>query len=100
METLRVELARAREQAKINNVAAAKAAGELKAEQAAHHRSEEKIANMALELKDAVGRCELLERENQTKMADLEKALQAAKETRSEIRAAREEVRQAGEIVA
>ena len=31
-------------------------------------------------------------------MADLEKALQVAKETRSEIRAAREELRQAGDI--
>ena len=37
---------------------------------------------------------------NQTKMADLEKALQAAKETRSETRAAREELRQAGDIAA
>ena len=33
-------------------------------------------------------------------MADLEKALQAAKETRSEAREAREEIRQAGEIAA
>ena len=32
------------------------------------------------------------------KMADLEKALQAAKETRSEVRGAREEIRQAEEI--
>ena len=34
------------------------------------------------------------------KMANLEKALQAAKETRSEIRAAQEELRQAGDIAA
>ena len=34
------------------------------------------------------------------KMADPKKALQAAKETRSEIRAAREELRQAGDIAA
>ena len=53
---------------------------------------------MALELRDAAGRYELLEKENQTKSADLKKALDAAKEKRSEIRAAREELRQAGEI--
>ena len=55
---------------------------------------------MALELKDATNRCELLEKENQEKTADLEKALQAAKETRSEIRAAWEELRQARKIAA
>ena len=55
---------------------------------------------MALELQNAARRYELLERENQTKMADLKKALQAAKESRSEIRAAREELRQADDIAA
>ena len=48
---------------------------------------------MAVELKDAAGRYELLERESQTKMADLEKAMVTAKETRSKIRAAKEELR-------
>ena len=56
------------------------------------------MANMDLELQDAASRYELLERENQAKTADLEKALQAAKETK--IRATREELRQAGEIAA
>ena len=55
---------------------------------------------MAIELKDAADRYELLERENQTKMADLEKAMVAAKETHSKIRAAKEELRQAGDIAA
>ena len=50
-----------------------------------------------MELKIAAGRCELLEKENQSKLADLKKALDAAKETRSEIRDAREELRQAEE---
>ena len=77
-----------------------KAADELKAEQAAHCQSEDRIANMALELQNATSRYELLKRENQMKTADLKKALQAAKETRSEIRAAREELRQAGGIAA
>ena len=55
---------------------------------------------MARELKDAVSRCEFLEKDNKAKMADLDKALREAKEARSESRAAREEIRQAGEIVA
>ena len=55
---------------------------------------------MAVELKDGAGRYQLLEKENQAKSADLKKALDAAKETRSEIRDAREELRQAGEIAA
>ena len=55
---------------------------------------------MARELRDAASQYALLEKENKEKTADLEKALQAAKETRSEARAAREEIRQAGEIAA
>ena len=39
-------------------------------------------------------------RDNKTKAADLDKALQEAKEARSESRAAREEIQQAGEIAA
>ena len=53
---------------------------------------------MAVELKDSVDLYELLEKESQAKSADLKKALDAAKETRSEIRVAREELRQAGDI--
>ena len=55
---------------------------------------------MAVELKDAADRYELLEKENRTKTADLEKAMVAAKETRSKIRAAKEELCQAGDIMA
>ena len=100
METLRGELARAKEQARRSDAAALKAAEELKAEQAAHRQSEDKIASMALELQNAASRYELLERESQTKAADLKKALEAAKETRSKIRAAREELRQVRDIMA
>ena len=100
MEALRAELALAKEQARASNAAALKAAEDLRAEQAAHRRSEDKIAEMAMELRDTAGRYELLEKENQAKSADLKKALDAAKETRSEIRDAREELRQAGEIAA
>ena len=81
IETLRAELARAKEQARISDAAALKVVEELRAEQAAHRQSEEKIAQMAAELKDAADRYELLEKENQAKAADLKKALEAAKET-------------------
>ena len=100
METLRAELARAKEQARRSDAATLKAVEELRAEQAAHCQSKEKIAKMAVELKDAADRYELLERESQTKTADLEKAMVAAKEARSKIRAAKEELRQAGDITA
>ena len=98
IEALRAELTLAKEQARVRNAAALKAAADLKAEQAAHLQSEEKIAEMVVELRDATGRYELIEKENQTKAAGLKKALDAAKETRSEIRAAREKLRQDGDI--
>ena len=53
-----------------------------------------------MELIDAASRYELLEKESQAKAADLKKALGAAKETRSKIRAAQEQLRRAGDITA
>ena len=93
MEALRAELAQAKEQARASNAAALKAAKELRAEQAAHRRSEEKIAEMAVELKNAADRYVLLEEENKASSSELDKALNAAKETRTEIRGMREELR-------
>ena len=55
---------------------------------------------MTLELKEAASHCGFLERDNKAKTANLDKALQEAREARSESRAAREEIRQAGEIAA
>ena len=98
METLRVELARAKEQAS-SNAAALTAAEELRAKQAAHCESKEKIAKMAVELKDAADRYQLLEEENRAKATDLEKARVAAKEARSKIRATKEELNQAADIM-
>ena len=99
METLRAELARAKEQARSSNAAALKAVEELRAEQAAHCGSKEKIAKMAVELKDAADRYRLLEEENRMKETDLEKARVAAKEARSKIRATKEELNQATDIM-
>ena len=62
VEILRAELARAKEQARINNAAAEKASAELKAQQAARHQCEEKISSLTLELKEAVSHCRVLER--------------------------------------
>ena len=90
METLRAELARAKEQARRSDAATLKAVEELRAEQAAHCQSKEKIAQMAIELKDAADRYELLEKESQAKAAELKEAMEAAKETRSQIRAVKE----------
>ena len=81
-------------------MAAEKASAELKAEQAARRQYEERISTMALELKDATSRCKFLEKDNKARTANLDKALRESKEVRSESRAAREEIRQAGEIAA
>ena len=48
VEALRAELAQAKEQAWSSNAVALKATEELRVEQAAHRRSEEKIAEMAV----------------------------------------------------
>ena len=100
VEALRAELAQAKEQARASNAAALKAAEELRAEQATDHRSEEKIAEMAGELKNAADRYTLLEKENKASSAELDKAHNAAKEMRTEIRSMREELQQADKIVA
>ena len=100
METLRAELARAKEQTRISNAAALKAAEELRAEKAAHCESKDKMAKMAIELKETADRCQVLEEENRTKATDLEKATMATKDTYSAMRAKKEELREARDIVA
>ena len=100
MEDLRAELARAKEQARKSNAAALKAAEELKAEQAAHCRSREEMAEMAVKLKDATDRYEFLERERRVEQEDLKKATTESKDARSAMRAIKEELRQAGDIAA
>ena len=83
MEALRAELARAKEQARSSNAAALKAAKELKAEKAAHSGSKEKMAEMAVKLKDTTDHCQFLEEENRAKDTDLEKATMSTKDTSS-----------------
>ena len=71
VETLRAELARAKEQARMSNVAAKKATDELEAGQAAQRQCEERMDTMARELKEATVRCEFLEKDNKAKAAGL-----------------------------
>ena len=54
---------------------------------------------MAEELKNAADRYVLLEKENKASSAELDKALNAAKEMRTEIRSMREELQQVDKIV-
>ena len=100
VEGLRAELARAKEQARNSEAAASKAAEELEAEKAAHCRSREEMAGMATKLKVATDRLEVLEGERRAKQEDLKKADAEAKDARSAMRAIKEELRQAGDIVA
>ena len=100
MENLGAELARAKEQARKSDAAALKVAEELKAEQAAHCQSKKEMAEMAVKLKNAADRCKLLEKEDRVAQKDLEKVTTEAKDTRSAMRAMKEELRQAGDITA
>ena len=100
MESLRVELAQAKEQARRSNAAASRAAEELAAERVAHCRSREEMAEMAVKLKDATDRSEALGKERLAGQEYLGKATAEAKDARSAMRAIKEELRQAGDIVA
>ena len=100
VEDLRAELARAKEQARRSDAAASKAAEELEAERAAHCRSREEMAEMAVKLKDVTDRYEVLEKERRAEQEGLKKATAEAKDARSAMRAIKEELRQAGDIVA
>ena len=84
----------------MSQAAADKAAADLKAEQVARRRYEERVATVEQELKDTAGKCDALEEKNKAQAADLAKALQGAKEARTESRAAREEIKQAEQIAA
>ena len=100
METLWAELARAKEQARISNAVALKAAKEFKAEKAAHCESKEKMAKMAVKLKDTADHCQFLEKENRVKAADHKKAMVATKDTRSAMGVKKEQLRKARDIAA
>ena len=80
VETLRAELAQAKEQARVSDAAAKKAYADLKAELAAQRQCQERISTMERKLKDATRRSKSLEQDNKAKAAKLDKALLEAKE--------------------
>ena len=100
VESLKSALAQTKEEAKASKAAADKAAADLKAEQVVHRQHEERVTEVEQELKDAAGKWESLEEQNKAQEAELAKALQEAKEARTESRAAREEIEQAEQIAA
>ena len=55
---------------------------------------------MAEKLKSTADRCQFLEKEDRVRQTDLEKAVADAKDARSAMRAAKEELRQAKQIAA
>ena len=55
---------------------------------------------MAVKLKNAANHCKLIKKEDRVEQTDLKKAVADAKDTRSAMRAVKEELRQAGEIAA
>nr|XP_045086302.1 protein WEAK CHLOROPLAST MOVEMENT UNDER BLUE LIGHT-like 2 [Aegilops tauschii subsp. strangulata] len=100
VETLKSALVEAKEEAKVSKVAADKAAADLKADQVTHSKCEERVTEVEQALQDAANKCEALEESNKAQATELTKALQEAKEARSESRAAREEIKQARQIAA
>ena len=93
VETLKSALAQAKEQARVSQAAADKAATDLKAEQVTYRQYEERVTEVEQELKNAAGKCEALEEKNMAQATDLAKALQEAKEAQTDSRRAREEIR-------
>ena len=96
----RALLLRPRRRRRQNQAAPDKAVAEVKTEQVARRQHEERVAELEQELKDAIGKCEALEEKTRAQAAELAKALQEAKEARTESRGAREEIRQAEQMAA
>ena len=95
VEDLKSTLAQAKEQARVSQVAADKAAADLEAEQVTRHKYQERVTKVDQALQDAANKCEALEESNKAQAAELTKALQEAKEAQTESWATHEEVKQA-----
>nr|XP_020175633.1 protein WEAK CHLOROPLAST MOVEMENT UNDER BLUE LIGHT-like 2 [Aegilops tauschii subsp. strangulata] len=100
VKTLKSALAEAKKGARASKAAADKAAADLEAKQVTRRRCEARVTEVEQALQDAANKCEALEEQNKAQAAELTKALQEAKEARSESRAAREEIKQAEQIAA
>ena len=71
VETLKSALAQAKEQARVSQAAADKAAADLKAEQVTRRKYEERVKEVEQELQDAANKCETLEEKNKAQADDL-----------------------------
>lgn len=100
VEDLKSALAEAKEEARASKAAVDTAAKDVEAKKASRLNYEERVTKVEQALQEAATKCESLEEKDKAQAADLTKALQAAKEARSESRAAREEIKQAGQIAA
>ena len=71
VETLRGELAQAKEQARVNKAAADKAAEDLKSEQFVCRQYEERVTEVEQALKDTADKCKSLEKKGKAQETDL-----------------------------
>nr|XP_020151728.1 uncharacterized abhydrolase domain-containing protein DDB_G0269086-like [Aegilops tauschii subsp. strangulata] len=100
VESLKSALAQAKEHARVSQAASEKAATDLETEQVTRRKYEERVTEVEQELKDAASKCEALEEKNKTQAVNLTKALQEAKEARTESPVAREAIKQGEQIAA
>ncbi|XP_037416513.1 uncharacterized protein LOC119279354 [Triticum dicoccoides] len=100
VETLKSALAEAKEEARASKAATDKAAADLEAEKVARRQYEARVTKVEQAFQDTANKCESLEESNKAQAAELTKALQEAKEARTESWAAREEIKQAEQIAA
>ena len=84
IETLKGALSQVQEQERESRGAADKAVADLKADQATLRRYEERVTEVEQELKDAACKCGALEKDNKAQEVELSKALQEAREARTE----------------
>ena len=76
------------------------AEGKVVKEQAARKKLKARVGEVQQELRDAVKKCETLERDASAKEAELSKARQSAETARNEAQGALQEVQEAGKIAA
>nr|XP_020177113.1 paramyosin-like [Aegilops tauschii subsp. strangulata] len=74
--------------------------GSVAETEVARRQHEERVTEVGQELKDAIVKCEALEEKSAAQAVDLAKALQEAKEARTESRLARGEIQRAEQIAA
>ena len=80
--------------------APAKAKKEAEEERASRIKHESRVEEVQQELKDAIGKCESLERKSSEQNSELAKEFQSAQEARAEAQSALREIQEAKQIAA